>query len=101
MDNRLKLQSMLEEILGSKNVYYQPPSSIKMEYPAIVYSRSNINNYFANDSVYVQSHYYDVIVIDYDPDSDIVDKISRLLNCKFNRHYTVDNLNHDLFIIYF
>lgn len=92
---------MLEEILGSRNVYYQPPASIKMNYPAIVYSRSNINNAFAGDDVYKQDIAYDVTVIDYNPDSEITDKISKLPKCRFSRHFTSDNLNHDTFTIYY
>lgn len=38
MDNRLKLQSKLESLLGSGNVYFQPPETIKLKYPCIVYS---------------------------------------------------------------
>ena len=55
MSSRIELQDELENLLGSKNVYYQPPESVKMEYPAIVYRRSNINNNFADDLVYRQS----------------------------------------------
>ena len=42
MGTRIELQSKLEELLGSRQVYYQPPETVKMEYPAIVYSKSNI-----------------------------------------------------------
>lgn len=101
MGNRLDLQAMLEEILGSRNVYFQPPESVKMKYPAIVYSRSNIKNDFADNTVYMQSHMYQLIVIDEDPDSKIVQDISAIPTCKFNRHYTSDNLNHDVFTIYY
>ena len=38
MANRLDLQALLEDLLGSRNVYYQPPESVKMNYPAIVYA---------------------------------------------------------------
>lgn len=99
MGKRLDLQAMLEELLGSEEVYYQPPASVKMQYPAIVYSRNNINNVHADDEVYMQSLEYKVIVIDSDPDSDIVLKVSRLPRCKFNAHYTADGLNHDVFTI--
>ena len=54
MRTRLELQSFLEEILGSRNVYFQPPTSFKMEYPAIVYARKNIINTFADNNVYGQ-----------------------------------------------
>ena len=100
MPSRLNLQTKLEEILGSRNVYFQPPSSVKMQYPAIVYSRNNIENRSANNSVYMQSPSYEVIVIDKNPDSEIVEKISALPLCRFDRHYTSDNLNHDVFTIY-
>lgn len=100
MSNRLKLHELLCEALGSRQVYFQPPESVKMQYPAIVYSRSNIDNRHANDSVYMQSPSYNVIVIDKNPDSDIVTKISQLPKCRFDRHYLADNLNHDSFTIY-
>lgn len=101
MPSRLELHSVLEEILGSKNVYFQPPESINMKYPAIVYSRSNISNNFANNAPYSQSLSYEIIVIDKDPDSNIVFKVSQLPMCRFDRHYESDNLNHDIFTLYF
>lgn len=99
MGSRLELQSLLESILGSRNVYYQPPESIKIKYPAIIYSRNDIDNNFADDIVYMQNHTYQIIVIDANPDSEIVNKISKLPMCRYNRHYTSDNLNHDVFIL--
>ena len=99
MGSRLELQNLLESILGSRNVYYQPPESIKIKYPAIIYSRNNIDNNFADDIVYMQNHTYQIIVIDTNPDSEIVNKISKLPMCRYNRHYTSDNLNHDVFIL--
>lgn len=101
MASRLKLQTELEELLGTKNVYYSPPASLKMQYPAIVYSRSDIDNAHANNSVYKQEYAYEITVIDRNPDSEIVKKVSRLPRCRFNRHYPSDNLNHDVFMIYY
>lgn len=100
MQARLELHEALCTILGSRHVYYQPPESVKMEYPAIVYSRNNIENTFAENSVYKQDHQYQIIVIDKDPDSEIVAAISKLPMCQFVRHYEADNLNHDVFTIY-
>lgn len=98
-ENRIKLQALLEEVLGSKQVYFQPPSSIRMKYPAIVYSRGNIENLSANDSVYIQRHSYTITVMDYDPDSEIVKKISMIPGIRFGNHFTSENLNHDVFTI--
>ena len=101
MPSRIELQTMLEELLGSRNVYFQPPASIFMQYPAIVYSRSKIENEFANDLVYKRAIAYEVVVIDKDPDSEIVEKVSFLPLCSHDRHYTADNLNHDVFTLYY
>lgn len=99
MGSRLDLQNLLEFVLGSRNVYYQPPESVKIKYPAIIYRRNDIDNNFADDIVYMQNHTYQIIVIDADPDSEIVDKVSKLPMCRYDRHYTSDNLNHDIFIL--
>ena len=101
MTNRLNLQTTLENILGSRNVYYQPPESVKMQYPAIVYFRNSIENNHANDLVYNQNVSYEIIVIYKDPDSEIPLAVSQLPLCKFNRRYTADNLYHDVFTLYF
>lgn len=101
MNNRLELHEIFCEILGSRNAYFQPPESVKMSYPAIRYSRKDIKNRFANDRVYMQKDCYEVIVIDKDPDSEIMRAISLLPMCSFDRHYVSDNLNHDVFTLYF
>jgi hypothetical protein len=101
MPSRLKLQTLLENLLGSRNVYFQPPESTKMKYPAIVYGLEDIENTFANDGVYFFRKKYSITVIDEDPDSPIVDKVATLPTCRFNRHFESDNLNHDLFILHY
>lgn len=101
MNNRIKLHELLCETLGSRQVYFQPPESVKMKYPAIVYSRNRIDNEHADDGVYIQSPSYSIIVIDKNPDSEIVENISLLPRCRFDRHYISDNLNHDTFTIYY
>ena len=53
------------------------------------------------NNVYSQKKSYEVTVIDKNPDSMIVDRVSKLPYCSHNRHYTADNLNHDVFIIYY
>ena len=101
MERRLKLHSLLIETLGSSNVYFQPPASVEMIYPAIRYTLADIRNKFASDGVYNQSYFYEITLIDYDPDSEIVSKLSKLPKIKFNRHYKSDNLNHYTFTIYY
>lgn len=99
MGSRLDLHATLCEI--ANNVYFNPPTSLQMKYDAIRYSRKNIENVFANNSVYNQHNCYEVIAIYRDPDSDLPLKLSRLPMCSFDRHYVVNNLNHDVFTLYY
>lgn len=101
MGLRLQLQSLLEEILGSDNVYFQPPSTVQMTYPAIVYNRDQAVTNFADDKPYTNTKRYMVTIIDRNPDSVIPDKIAMLPLSTFNRHFTADMLNHDVYNIYF
>lgn len=101
MNNRLKLQTKLEELLGSRNVYYQPPESLKMQYPAIRYSKSNIESKHADDMKYSNFTLYEIIVIDKRPDNQAIEKILSLPLSSFDRHYVSDNLNHDVINLYF
>lgn len=98
---RIEFHQKLVNIMDGNKVYYQPPASVIIKYPCIIYSRNNIENKYANDDVYCQNHSYTVIIIDRDPDSIYVDRLSKFPNAKFSRHYTSDNLNHDVFTIYF
>lgn len=101
MATRLDLHALLEKICESKNVYYHPPESLKMNYPAIRYSLSDIKNTFASNAVYNQSHYYKIIVIDKKPDSKIVEKLSKLPGSKFNTTYPSNGLYHTVFTLYY
>lgn len=101
MASRLDLHEELCNVLGTRNVYFQPPETLKMKYPAIIYSRMNINIVAADNTSYLQHKYYQLTVVDKDPDSEIPDRVSRMPHIKFNNHYVSDNLNHDVFTIYY
>ena len=101
MNNRLELQAKLEELLGNKHVYYQPPESLKMEYPAIRYSRDRIDSKKADNINYTKNNRYEIIVIDKRPDNEVIEKILDLPHSTFDRHYISNNLHHDVLTIYF
>lgn len=98
---RLDLQTKLETLLGSGQVYYQPPESVKMEYPAIVYSKNTFRTTHANNAVYSKMKQYTVTVIAKNPDHPVIDKLLELPYCSHDRHYKTDNLNHDVLTLYF
>jgi hypothetical protein len=101
MGTRLELQTVLEGILGSESVYFQPPTNVSMRYPAIVYNRDYQAVQFADNRPYSRKLRYQVTVIDRDPDSLIPDKVAELPMTAYVRHFTVDNLNHDIYDVYF
>lgn len=101
MGARTDLQEILEETLGSEHVYFQPPETVRMVYPCIVYSRYVGDTKFAADKPYIHAVQYQVIVIGKDPDSDVLGKVAMLPTCRFIRHYTSDNLNHDVYNLYY
>ena len=101
MATQLELQSKLEELLGNRNVYYQSPENIKMEYPSIKYSINNIKGRFANDATYSLLRSYELIVIDRRPDNPVIDKLLALPYCSYGRHYIANNLHHDTLTLYY
>ena len=101
MRSRLRLHEELVNILGSRYVYFQPPESIKLNYPCIIYERYDISNTFADDDVYLDPRQYRITIVDKNPDSEIVNKVSKLPTCRFDRHFKSDNLNHDVFTLYY
>ncbi len=101
MASRLELQTKLEELLGSRHVYYQPPSTVKMEYPAIRYSSNDIDIKKADNVNYMSTKQYTVTVIDKRPDNSVIDKLLGLQYCSYDRQYISDNLYHDVLTLYF
>lgn len=99
--SRSDLHDRLIDILGSRNVYFQPPMSMKIKYPAIVYKRDGLDVKRADNISYQDKKRYSVTVIDEDPDSEIPDKVLTLLYSSFDRHYAIDGLNHDVYTVYF
>ena len=101
MDKQPQLQSELEALLESRNVYYQPPSEVQMQYPAIRYSKSTIDSTYANNSKYLNKTRYEITVIDRLPDNSVIAKLLKLPYSSYDRWYAADNLNHDVITLYY
>jgi hypothetical protein len=102
MASRLELHEELCELLGSRNVYFQPPESIIMKYRCIRYSKSNPNLKHANNKVYSNINKYEGVVIDADPDCEIPNELlNHFEMCSLGKPYTSNNLNHFPFTLYY
>jgi len=91
---------LLYDPLGEEHVYFQAPEK-GMKYPAIKYSKSEKRNESANNGVYNQQQYYDIIVIERTPDKPLSDIISKFPGIRWNAGYIMDNLYHEKYTIYF
>lgn len=102
MRDRLGLHEELCTLIGSRNVYFQPPESVKLIYPCIVYSISKDSDIYANDSQYIRHDGYDVTTISKDPDETFKEELkSTFTYCDWVRSYISDNLNHNVYKIYY
>lgn len=101
MAPRSQLQTVLSSIPSVKAAYFQPPATMRMEYPCIVYERSKIDTRFADNSPYLLKTRYSLTVIDRNPDSGIQMQVAQLPLCTHDRSFRSDGLNHDSFVLYF
>jgi hypothetical protein len=101
MGSRLEFHAILEGVLGSESVYFQPPPTVQMSYPCIVYQLSRIESRRANDELYSAQTAYDVTLIHEDPDTNLIREILTLPFSSFERHHAPDGLNHYVYRIYF
>src|SRR5688572_11713746 len=101
MAPRLELQALLEALLGSRNVYFQPPANFQMHYPCFVYERDDIDIAHADNGPYKHKTRYKVTLIHADVDNDIHTKVGMLPTAAFDRSFSANNLNHDVYTIFF
>lgn len=101
-DERAELNDKLIEILGSGHVYFEPPESVKLVYPCIVYERSAGDTDFANNMPYRFQVRYSVTIISRDADEAVLHKLAMSLPyITYDRHFVTDGLHHDVFDLYY
>lgn len=103
MNRQPELQEEFCTLIGSRNVYFQPPASVRMSYPCIRYTRNpGADRRNANNKLYMSTDQYEVTIIDRDPDSKLPDKLmEHFPMCSFDRWYAADNLNHFVYTIFY
>lgn len=99
MGQRSQLHSLLLTFVD--DVYFQPPADLAMTYPCIVYKRDPADTIFGDNIPYKVTKKYMVTVIDENPDSDIPDKVAAMQSSRHNRSYAANQLNHDVYVLYF
>lgn len=101
---RMELSAKLHEAMISSgnpdNVYFQPGPDVTMSYPCIAYERDNASSQYGDNMPYAWAQRYQVTYMDYQPDSDVIDKLAQMPYSSYNRHFATSGLNHDVFVIY-
>ena len=97
---RLTLHEALVDFLGSSNVYYQPPESVKLKYPCIIYELNRIDGVPADNLQYLKNKKYTITIVHKDADSTMPDDILNYFKyIQFDRPYKSDNLYHEVYTI--
>ena len=100
MASRQALQAKLEEILGSENVYYEPPESLKLNYPCFVYMLDEVERRSADNMGYTIKNRYQITLIDRRPDNPARPRLMELPYASFERAYKSNNLEHYVITLY-
>ena len=103
MKTRNEFHQALVKALGTPYVYAQKPEGLKTHKGnRIIYSREEIDFSNADNQKYIGYSKYSVTLVSKDPDWPLVEDILHMFQfCEHDRHYVTDNLNHDVYIIYY
>ena len=101
----LRLRDILTECnvdLSEGHIYFQPPESLRMVYPALVYNVSRRDYEQADNQLYAQFLIWDLTWISKTPLDFVVDALlSQLECCVPTREYVSDGLYHTQLSLYF
>ncbi len=101
MKTRLELQEKLVSVLGSDQVFFQPPSNVQMKYPAIVYELSGEFIKRSNNKRYIKYNKYTVTYIYKSIRNDLKETIMDAFTfVDYDRRFIADGLYQDVFTIY-
>lgn len=103
---RLDLQDYLKEVLGSDDVYYEPPDGARLSYPCICYQLGRMSSRAANNRPdYLEWDSYTVMYIvqealDTRDEDSTLEKLRASEGFVFDRTYVLEKLHHYVFTAY-
>ncbi len=102
MASRLDLQYKLEALMNGGMVKFQPPPSVKLTYPCIIFSYTGGRTEFSDNMPYFYKRRYTITYITRDANSEFPDRFAMIFPmCVHDRSYTADGLYHHVFTLYF
>lgn len=107
MEKQLKWEQLRDQLYlvnNTKNVYYNPPSSIRMNFPCFRFELNNIDVKHADNKAYARKPRWAVTYISRNlEDIEVVSKqmLDIFPYCNFDTSFRADNLEHAVFNLYF
>lgn len=96
--NRLELSGVLEDVMSrcgeNPQLYFQPPETVKLVYPCIIYKLRTMTSSYADNAPYMTTIGYDITYITRSPTSKVPVELSKEPMFGFDRYYTANNLHH-------
>lgn len=99
MATRDELSKILHGL--AERVYFQPPATVQMKYPCIVYHRKPPQILHADNRPYRKGEMWQLTVIDRSPDSKIAEAVEELPGIRCDANFTQDNLHHYVYSLSF
>lgn len=100
-ERRLELHQKLAALLGSANVYHQPPENLALRFPAIIYERVDYDVEYADNIPYHATRKWQISVVSQEPSNPVVDSLMEWPTADFKTSYVVDRMRHDVVNIYY
>lgn len=101
MLKRVDIQEKFKFLLGSDNVYYQPPANLKMKYPAIVYSLDGLDVKRFDNTRLINKNCFSVTHIYRNESENLVETMLKNFEyISFDNRSIVDGIYNDHYTIY-
>ena len=101
MLKRVDIQEKFKFLLGSNNVYYQPPANLKMKYPAIVYSLDGLDVKRFDNTKLINKNCFSVTHIYRNESENLVETMLKNFEyISFDNRSIVDGIYNDHYTIY-
>ena len=100
--NRLELHEFLSGVMSAcgeePHLYFQPPETVKLEYPCIIYRLATMTSDYADDDPYRIRIAFDITYITRSPTSNVPSSLVKAHKFAFDRYYVSDNLHHYTYV---
>ena len=105
MASQPEWQDILQGIIGLEpdrdNVFYQPPATVQLSYPCIIYALDDMHTLRADNVNYLITPTYEVTIVSRNANNPFIKKmLLDIPTARFHRRFTADSLYHDVLSIY-